>query len=231
MSYLATLPACADAPFTESIVSIDALKCLSNMLLLDAEMRSLLVSLKVLDLAVSAIKTQNLSIGASFLLSRIVFLGTVGNKASILSVVGNGVCDALAMHLSRISTGAVQLQPHESWINKDLAINEIMKAAFNLAVPIAEAAFEKAGPTGIFGLAAAAAAKPARPDPIISSSPERQQSAQQYRNLLAAIIQIYMTAPLAAGMPLVAPHSSAINFMMNFPVTSLVDTWFPKSDY
>ncbi|KAL2912437.1 hypothetical protein HK105_208081 [Polyrhizophydium stewartii] len=210
--------------FAESPVAVEALKCLSNVLLQDAPARSAFGDSPSVADAALALQSPDCGVGAVFLLARLVFLGTVGNRDASARVVKLGVCDRLAHFLTALHTRSMAVRPDEAWISEPVVVNEILKTAFNLSVSIAEINTATGSMPTIFGGPRPAAQRSA------ADNPEREVMARPFVKLLEAIIDVYMQVPFA-DLPLLAPHSHAIHFMMNVPVKPFNASWFAKYDH
>ncbi|KAH9251194.1 hypothetical protein BASA81_010973 [Batrachochytrium salamandrivorans] len=217
-------PTVASTQFQNDIVVMEALKCLSNVLLQDAHIRSLFATSSYIATISVYIGIPSLSIGVVFLLSRLVFLGTVGNKAATEIAIQSGVCDSMAYHLNNINSKTLICTPSEKWITETAATNEILKAAFNLSVPVSQLSGGNGLPTLFGGPRSATDAVAA------SDDSHRDELGQSFKALLRASIDVFIHTP-ATSASISPPHSHAINMMMNMPVTSLAETWFPCRDY
>ncbi|KAH9264225.1 hypothetical protein BASA83_012304 [Batrachochytrium salamandrivorans] len=217
-------PTVASTQFQNDIVVMEALKCLSNVLLQDAHIRSLFATSSYIATISVYIGIPSLSIGVVFLLSRLVFLGTVGNKAATAIAIQSGVCDSMAYHLNNINSKTLICTPSEKWITETAATNEILKAAFNLSVPVSQLSGGNGLPTLFGGPRSATDAVAA------SDDSHRDELGQSFKALLRASIDVFIHTP-ATSASISPPHSHAINMMMNMPVTSLAETWFPCRDY
>ncbi|KAH9245630.1 hypothetical protein BASA81_016859, partial [Batrachochytrium salamandrivorans] len=217
-------PTVASTQFQNDIVVMEALKCLSNVLLQDAHIRSLFATSSYIAAISVYIGIPSLSIGVVFLLSRLVFLGTVGNKAATEIAIQSGVCDSMAYHLNNINSKTLTCTSSEKWITETAATNEILKAAFNLSVPVSQLSSGSGLPTLFGGPRSATNAA------AVSDDSHRDELGQSFKALLRASIDVFIHTP-ATSASISPPHSHAINMMMNMPVTSLAETWFPCRDY
>ncbi|KAL5040367.1 hypothetical protein BDV3_006531 [Batrachochytrium dendrobatidis] len=211
-------------PFYQDRVAIEALKCLSNMLLQNPSIRQLFSASDLVAAAAKSLEIQSLDMGTVFLLSRLIFLGTVESKAVATSLVSLGICDSLAHYLDNITKGKLLLGATETWISIPVTVNEILKTGFSLSVPISESYMTNTSSMPVlFGGTKSLG-------DALSDHAARDELGKSFTLLLAATIEIFTKTPLNP-IPLTPPHSHAINMMMNLPVKSLSKTWFFEDDY
>ncbi|KAI8918825.1 guanine nucleotide exchange factor synembryn-domain-containing protein [Entophlyctis helioformis] len=238
------------AAFSPSAVAVESLKVLSNTLLQDSAARYHFAATPAVDAAAAALSTRpSLPIGPVFLLTRLVFIATAGSRDVSLRLIHNGTCVHLAYLLKEMVEGRLVPTPQESWISVDLARTEILKTAFNMSVPVSEAGMSQSSHSaaaggGLFGgiipppagttqssassIKTTNTAKTAVDNQTEDDAApsERDRLAVHFGGLLQTAIVVAKQTPLAR-MPLVPPHSHIINFMMNLPVKSLAESWFP----
>ncbi|KAJ3131110.1 hypothetical protein HK100_006795 [Physocladia obscura] len=224
---------------------IEAMKCLVNCLHSNESCRAIFVELDGVDLTVSFLQTDIKSLEARFLAFRFLFL--LSGHSSVYAeelFKREGFGAFLEKQLSPLATHLINKKPISGGIGNEITLcDEILKIVFNITMLRDETA---SGFVGIFGGGGVS-----KEDRLLQRTEEWKKKEEKVRGfelsvivyfppqkklmqiirILPILIDLITCVPINENDPLSAPHSFAINCLLNFPASpEFFLQWLPNEN-
>ncbi|KAI9017079.1 guanine nucleotide exchange factor synembryn-domain-containing protein [Gaertneriomyces semiglobifer] len=202
--------------FAESPRVLEAIKCMCNVLLHSPPSRTIAKDLEA-PRAIALILTSKevvLSTDYTFLLYRLVFLLTVSDVATAREFVDD-------YHLTNVMSAALATNSQGAGFHEGV-VSEILKVVYNLMHDLIGQKRDHMHSLDSSTTLEEGKIEQARVDGL-------REAGQPFKQLLPLIIAIVTKYPIPSS-GLVPPLSHAVHALMNFPVESHKDLWFPGGD-
>ncbi|KAI8146754.1 guanine nucleotide exchange factor synembryn-domain-containing protein [Fennellomyces sp. T-0311] len=181
---------------TDTAQTREALKCLSNCILLRENTKEWVVKHDSVAACFHLLQSSTLSTESQFLTCRILFLLTVNSPDIVQHLIRLDVPvvlqNVLVSNVAKLMANESQTAP----INANSVVNEALKLLFNLMLV------------------------------DIRTSNDEETVGKRFSCCLPPIYDITFNMPLVEPMPLVPPFTHAIHALMQYPYSAMSDGWY-----
>ncbi|TPX49068.1 hypothetical protein SeMB42_g01741 [Synchytrium endobioticum] len=208
LAYHARLLCTSDIP-ADSTHSMEAMRCLANILLLEPQARIPFVRFSGVDALATYLQHPDLSLDALFLVYRLIFLVTTNNIDQCNDLIAFPRMATMALeHTKPLVAKAVGTASAAREMSA-LVLGEIFKVVFNIVT-----AFENPEDAAI--------------KPVLQRTTQDQIDAFQ---VLVYHVAQYIKAAKFPSPPLTPPYSTAIHALMNVASLFWSEWYFKQKDY
>ncbi|KAI9330200.1 guanine nucleotide exchange factor [Obelidium mucronatum] len=198
-------------------VTLEAMKCLVNCIHVRLECRESFVEMDGINLTIQHLQNKNLSSDAKFLALRFLFLlsghsPVYAAEMSKIQDLGSLLNQIVLPYVNHLIEG----KPISKGLGNELNIpDEVLKIVFNVTM-VRES--ESAGLGGLLGggIPKTAEEKAAKRD---AANEKKIESVKGFEMFLPILVDLITCIPVKESDPLSAPHSFAINCLLNFPAS------------
>ncbi|KAI9252332.1 guanine nucleotide exchange factor [Phascolomyces articulosus] len=187
---------------TDSSQSREALKCLSNCILLRDNTKEFVVEHDGVAACFHLLESTTLSTESQFLTCRILFFMTVSNSDIVRQLIQLDVAPVIENVLQSNVSKLVAKEPQVGLINNEAVTNEALKLLFNLMLMDLRSTSSDDKPDA---------------DEIVG---------KRFQCCLQPILAIIFNLPIAEPMPLIPPYTHALHALMQYPYSVMADCWY-----
>ncbi|KAI9489414.1 guanine nucleotide exchange factor [Zychaea mexicana] len=190
----------APGSHTDSMQSREALKCLSNCLLLQDHTKDFFVKHDGVPACFHLLKSSTLSTESQFLTCRILFFMTVSNPDVVQQLIRLDIPSVLQNVLVSNVAKLLANEPQVGLINNASVTNEALKLLFNLMLVDLRA--------------------------HVGEEEGAEEVGMKFICCLPPMLDITFNMPLAQPMPLVPPYTHALHALMQYPYSVMAKAWY-----
>ncbi|KAG2222072.1 hypothetical protein INT45_007958 [Circinella minor] len=189
--------------YTDNHSSQEALKCLSNCILLCDNTKEFVVEHDGVVACFHLLESFTLGTESQFLTCRILFFMTVNNPDIVQQLIHLHIQPVLQKVLTSNIDKLIAKEPQIGIINNQAVTNEALKLLFNLIlVDIRSANNDKEAEEAV---------------------------GRRFQCCLEPILTILFTFPIQYPMPLIPPYTHALHVLMQFPYTIMRESWYANA--